>query len=152
MRINSKELFNFLIKKGVKIGREKKTIPSWIYEREEYKIGLLRGLIDTDGSIFLSSKKCILNFSGSNLSQNILTMFQKVLNRNVYVSGKNVNITSLKGIKRYMKLVGSSNLKNVIKFVEYLKSGKTLKSEDVPKFFNKYKKLKLPYKFRGEVS
>lgn len=152
IRINSKALFNFLLQIGVPWGKKKKEIPKWIGKRKEYIIGFVRGLIDTDGSIFLSSDKCVLNFSSKELANETSKLLGMILGRYIRVLGNNLNIFSLNAIKDYMKKVGSSNLKNIIKFREYLKYRKTVKSQEIKKYMKDYMNCKLPYKWGSRLA
>ena len=152
VRINSKALFNFLLHIGIPYGKKKKEVPRWIKEKEEYTIGFLRGLIDTDGSIFLSADKCVLNFSSSQLAYETSKLLSKILGKEIRVWGNNLNIFSFKVIRDFMKKIGSSNLKNIIKFVEYLKHKKTVKSQEVKKYIKHYVNYKLPYKWGSRLA
>jgi intein/homing endonuclease len=58
--IHSKKIVGYLLKIGLKSGdkiRNKSDIPSWIMKHPSFLSACLRGLIDTDGSIYRMSKK-----------------------------------------------------------------------------------------------
>ncbi|MDE1870605.1 MAG: hypothetical protein KGH71_06620, partial [Candidatus Micrarchaeota archaeon] len=63
-----------------------------------------------------------------------------------FISKNHVNVTSLWKIKKFMGLIGSSNLKNIIKFEEYNRNKISLKNYDAAKLFSKYENIRLPYK------
>ncbi len=57
---NGVKFTDYLIKLGLKIGNKVKQqvgVPSWIFTKEEYKRACLRGLMDTDGGIFIHRYK-----------------------------------------------------------------------------------------------
>lgn len=57
---NGKNLVNYLVGMGLKIGskvRQQAGIPGWVRECQEYKTACLRGLMDTDGGVFLHKYK-----------------------------------------------------------------------------------------------
>ena len=58
--VDKKEVITKLIKLGVKPGNKKKNnigIPSWIYTDIEYMKSFIRGIIDTDGSVYPKTLK-----------------------------------------------------------------------------------------------
>ena len=68
-------------------------------------------------------------------------------------SGVKINGTSLWKIKHYLRIVGTSNMKNVIKFLEYTKNKRTVLTIDLEKNLNTYvktyEKVRLPYFYKG---
>lgn len=150
VKVNSKELIDFLIDVGIlnKMGR--KQIPNWILNNFTFLKSLLRGLIDTDGSFYLSSRWCVLGFSSSEpkIRKLVISIFEKI-NIPVFVSGIKVNATSLWKIKKYLSEVGTSNLKNVIKFLEYTRNGRKVLTNDLKFYAQKYQNINLPYFYKG---
>jgi len=70
--IQKKEIVEQLIKNGLRAGNKVKNqvnVPFWIFEKKEYIIACLRGLFDTDGSIYLrnTQKTFGLNFKNGSL-------------------------------------------------------------------------------------
>lgn len=54
-KIGSKEVFEYLIEKGLFHGNKvdnKVTIPSWVFENNKFLVKTVQGLFDTDGSIY----------------------------------------------------------------------------------------------------
>lgn len=73
MSINSKEVLQSLIDKGLKPGDKKKNqvgVPQWIKRDKENRRGSIRGLIDTDGSIHIHkhNKRIRIAFKNASLS------------------------------------------------------------------------------------
>ena len=141
-RINSIKLFEFLKSIDMPIGDKGKYIPSWIFENDEWMKACVRGLIDSDGSLFLSSRHCILNFTS--YYPQLLSDFTKcmdLLGVKYYITPKrqDVNITALRDIKKIMETCGSSNPKHIIKFQEYINNKRTIRSKDLITELEKYK-------------
>lgn len=70
--INNKEKVKELIEKGLKSGNKVKNqvnVPEWVKKNENFKISCLRGLFDTDGSVYLrnTQKTFGLNFKNGSL-------------------------------------------------------------------------------------
>ena len=62
VRINSKSLYEFLASQQFVNEDGKKRVPSWVLRNEDYLKAFIRGLVDTDGSMYFSSRWCVLNF------------------------------------------------------------------------------------------
>lgn len=159
--IYSKNLCSFLnkefnLKYGDKI-RNRTIIPKRIFRDKKLSLACLRGLVDTDGSISrrgrYGSQFCIQ-----------FTSYSKPLLRQVYKIGREFGFFSFvddKGtgtnkwdnIVKYFKIVGSSNLKHIVRFYLRYKENKTIYRDESPKYFEKdfYKKLDLPFKLKGPV-
>lgn len=153
LRINSLELFYYLKDMGLSTGNEEKYIPRWILQEKSLIRSCIRGLFDTDGSIFLSSRWCVLNFTNS--SKMIFNEFRKNMKKigiPTIASRNHINATSLWKIKKFLKEIGSSNIKHVIKFLEYVNNKNTVRSdESILPLFSKYKNTKLPFYYKGPV-
>ncbi len=72
LRYFNKEIVKFLQTKGLHAGNKVKNqvgIPLWIKNNKDYSVSCLRGLIDTDGSIFVnkSNKSININFKSSSV-------------------------------------------------------------------------------------
>lgn len=143
LRANSKLLMDYMRIFNL----NKRKIPKIFSKDKNLLFAVLRGLFDTDGSIFMSSKWCVLDFTNNS---RLLKEFQRCMKSfgiPCFISSNHVNITSLWKIKRFMNLIGSSNMKNIIKFEEYYNNKVSLKNRDVVKLFSKYQNFQLPYKF-----
>ncbi|MBS3092670.1 hypothetical protein J4466_04600 [Candidatus Pacearchaeota archaeon] len=121
--ISSKELVNLFNSMGIKSGNKIKnqsTIPEWVFCNDLYLKACLRGLIDTDGSIFRMSNKdpnlIRINFTSYNITlmDDVRNAFIKlgfhpskvILNRNIYLSRQ-------EEIRKYLKEIGFSNSRHI---------------------------------------
>jgi hypothetical protein len=81
LKINSKEVVEELLELGLKTGNKvdnQVNTPHWVKDEEKYQKACLRGLIDTDGSIYTQStdKRTIIQFK--NRSQPLLRDFKEM--------------------------------------------------------------------------
>lgn len=77
---NNKELIERLIVFGLKRGNKIKNqigIPEWIKENEAYSKRCIKGLIDTDGSIYTCKREKQTYISFTNFSQTLLNDFKE---------------------------------------------------------------------------
>lgn len=119
----SKELVTFFENMGIRPGnkiKNKSTIPRWIYEKKEYLTSCLRGLIDTDGSIFRMSRrnKNLLRISFTNYNLTLLkdarNAFTKLeFNPSKIINNRHFFISRKEDIRKYLKEVGFSNSKHL---------------------------------------
>ena len=115
-------LIQILIQNGTQIGNKTKlqiNVPNWILINNNFSKWCLRGLIDTDGGIFqhiyrINNKQYSyfkLNFT--NTSQPLLQFAYNTLKQNgfhpKYSQNKRVWLYSELEVKRYIKIIGSSN-------------------------------------------
>ena len=127
--ISRSGLVKYLNSMGLLIGNKIKqglNIPSWINKNRSYKIACLRGLVDTDGCIFIHKYKVKGKYySYKKLS---FTSYSKPLRDSVCFIMKNfglnprlaanrdVRLDSKDDIKNYFKIVGSHNPKHLRKY------------------------------------
>lgn len=118
-------LVKFLTTIGMKIGNKVKQqvgVPSWIEQKIEYKIACLRGLMDTDGGVFIHKYKVnnkyysyrkicftnrsipLLRFVYNTLKE--LGFTAKILDK---VENKKVWLYNTHEVANYLKIVKSSN-------------------------------------------
>lgn len=151
LRINSKNLFNFIVSLSMPIGMNKKKIPNWIFKNKKLLAATIRGLFDTDGSVHLSPRWCILSFTSySNILRKQFQSSLKEFGIPAFVSQNHINATSLWKIKKFYETIGSSNLKHIIKFIEYILNKKVRRSKDVKFLYKNYNLINLPYHYKGE--
>jgi len=127
--VHSRKLIEFFVRFNLKAGNKIKnqiTIPKWIFENESYLRSCVRGLIDTDGSIFRMSKKDpnLLRINFKNFNQKLLrdtrAAFIKLSFHPSKIIGNNVfYISRKKGIVRYINEIGFSNMKHLKRFKEF---------------------------------
>lgn len=119
-------LENLGLKKGNKV-KQQVAIPGWIMRDLDYAKTCLRGLMDTDGSVFEEKHSCngevyiykVLTLT--NYSRPIIRQSQEILNRlgfryNIN-NDKRLNIRSQGQIERYFKEIGTHNPKHLRRFL-----------------------------------
>jgi len=118
--IGSAKLVRWLRDMGLRSNkvRDQVDIPAWIFERKEYIVSTIRGLIDTDGSVYKLRFGTQISFT--NYSVPLLGSFRRALVeiglQPSKISGKNVYITRRADLTRYAKIVGFSNKKHEERF------------------------------------
>ncbi|MBU1727182.1 MAG: hypothetical protein KJ880_06095 [Candidatus Omnitrophica bacterium] len=131
--VSSVNLVEFLVKKGLRVGskiRNNVDIPEWVFRKKIYMIGCLRGLVDTDGSVYLYKHRvngkdylnfsiCFTNHSGPLLASlfNLLLRlgFNPVKTSSRVYLHKNVDII------KYFDIIKPSNPKHSSKYKIYRK-------------------------------
>jgi len=141
----------FEIKYGHKI-KNKTIIPKQILNDERLSIACLRGLIDTDGYVGRrgrdGSQFCI-QFGSHNkyLLEQVYNLGKKL---NIFTFCDNVGCGTNKwgNIEKYFKIVGSSNLRHIIRFHLRKFENKTIYQNEVKDYYEQsfYKDLVLPFK------
>jgi hypothetical protein len=127
--VSSSNLVDFLLKQGLIFGNKVKNqvdIPKWIKEKMEYRLACLRGLMDTDGGLYLHKytsngkiynyfKLCFTNCSKPLL--NFVFTSLKRLNYKAYKKANCVVIYAIDEVRRYFEEIGSHNQKNLNKLL-----------------------------------
>lgn len=130
--ISSTSFIDFLKSKGLKMGNKVKQqvdVPGWIRADDDFSKYCLRGLIDTDGCVYLHKHKsgghdCLnigLNFS--NKSTPLLEFVYKTLkNSNFHpkIFANGVNLYREEEVCRYAKEIKFQNLHHEYKVKEFL--------------------------------
>lgn len=139
------KICNYLVSLGVPIGtKEELQIPSWIISNKECLRGFLRGLTDTDGSVFCGkdynytnkkhikirmsiasvSYKFIKEISESLIQLGIHNLIIKPYKQNNSRWG-NLNKIQIDGpnVKDYFRIIGSNNPKHITKLKIWRKFG-----------------------------
>lgn len=128
--ISRKKLVEFCNKKlGLHIGNKLKQgldIPKWIRKNPEFEKACVRGLIDTDGSIFnechnIKGKKYNykrLNFTSASpeLIKSVFEILEKIGLSPKIRNNRCVQIEDKKNIEKYFKIIGTSNLKHLNRY------------------------------------
>jgi len=105
LRLNKKSIVEALIHLGLKSGNKKfnqVSVPDWIKKNKKYIIACLRGLFDTDGSIFLIGDVIKTNFVNS--SYPLVSDFQEMCQK-IEVKTSNIH-TTIRKIKKGKKVIG----------------------------------------------
>lgn len=119
----SVEMVKFFGKMGLKAGskiKNQSTIPKWIWEKEEFLRNCLRGLIDTDGSIFKMSNQDprLLRMSFTNYNSTLLEDTRKAFISLGFFPSKIIKkkqffLSRKEDIRKYLKEVGFSNKRHL---------------------------------------
>ncbi len=129
---NGIKLVEFLLEMGLNTGdkvKQQVCVPYWIENSITYRKYCVRGLMDTDGCVYLHkhiTKGVEYNHCGicfSNRSRPLVRFVSNILNDNKIknsIQSNGVYIYSLKSMKRYFQIIGSSNPRNFLKFEKYL--------------------------------
>jgi len=113
-----KNLVRFLDSVGLPCGnkiRNRASIPSWIFEDERYLKACIRGLIDTDGSIYVLKPHYpnLLQICFKSKNPRLLADFKIALQKLGFhpsrISWDKVYLTRQSEIERYAKEIGFSN-------------------------------------------
>ena len=149
LRVFSKKLCNYFKSIGLQAGdkiRNQSKIPAEICENEKLFYACLRGLVDTDGFIGKDGKVLAIRFYNKNNalmqqlrdSEFIKELF-KIRNHDTEIGTR-----SQKSIDEFFRLVGSSNPRHIIRYLEGRKGNLLYKRKLLP-YYCKYSALQLPY-------
>lgn len=132
--VSSVNLVEFLVKLGLVIGNKVKQsvdIPAWIFRKQSWQAAFLRGIFDTDGSVYLDKHKIKgrlyknLGIAFSAHSQTLLTSIKFLLNSLGFSptdSHRNMILMRREGeIKRYFQEIETKNPKHRSRFEKFLK-------------------------------
>ena len=160
--ISSKTICSYLkdkfnIQYGDKI-RNQNCIPSRIMNDERLVLACLRGLLDTDGSVSRRGRKgsqfCIqfTNYNKTLLKQ-VIAIGQK-FGLFTFSDNTGAGTNRWDNIEKYFRLVGSSNLKHIVRFCLRKFENKTIYRNEVSDYFEEdlYKSLNLPFKLGAHSS
>lgn len=131
--ISGIELVEYLISQGLSHNKvaDQVGVPLWIAENIRYCKACLRGLIDTDGSVYIDRHKGVRNnyssvcLDFSNHSQPLLDfVFESLVLFDLRPQKYKFSIKLRKGIdvKKYFVIIGSSNPKHVKRFESFIKN------------------------------
>ena len=133
IRISRTNVVKFCMAFGLKVGnkvRQQVDMPKWIKDDLDYQRACVRGLVDTDGSVFLhtyrskgrwySYKK--IDFTNRSLPLLIsVSETLKRLNIKHRRSGSyKIRIEAQKDVKRFFKTIGSHNPKHLKKYASVI--------------------------------
>jgi hypothetical protein len=156
--ISSKRVCSFLrdtlgIEYGDKI-RNKTVIPKQIIENKNLTIACLRGLIDTDGSVSrrgINGSQFCIQFTNHNpfLLEQVIAI-GKELKIFSFSDKTGAGTNNWENIERYFRIVGSSNLKHIIRF-DLRSKGINVYRKEIEPYLKKglYSNLILPFKTKG---
>ncbi len=123
------ELVHYLNRLGLPIGnkvRQSLDIPFWIQKDPEFKIACLRGLVDTDGSIFTHTyavkgktyayKKLSFTSASPPLLATVCASFESLGLKPRIGSNKDVRLDSKADMERYFEVIGTNNPKHLRRY------------------------------------
>lgn len=127
--VSSVELVDFLISKGLPKGNKLRAeidVPQWIQSNKEYSQACIRGMFDTDGSIFQEVHKhanksysyprmAFVSYSPG-LRSTIVSLLRRMNVEARIRNERNVTIERFTDIKEYFRIVGSSNPKHLLHY------------------------------------
>jgi len=151
LEIRSKLVCDYFQKEfGFEIGdkiRNKTKIPEVIFEQEKLLLACLRGLVDTDGSVSKDGKVLSVRLSSHNsdLLNQVKACSQLKDIFTIISNPKEVGTRSIRNIKKYFGIVGSSNIRHIIRYCEYLK-GNLLRKPQTLDYYPIYQSTYLPFK------
>lgn len=134
LRYSGTKLVNFLISIGLKRGNKVKQqvdVPDWVQKSNPYKIACLKGLMDTDGCVVVSTHKVGLkryvyyNRCFANRSKPLLNFVADTLKEqglHPSVAGERIWLYNKAEIRAYFDIIGSNNAR-LLKFKETSPSG-----------------------------
>jgi intein/homing endonuclease len=127
--VYSRKVVDYLNNMGLKSGNKIKnenTIPRWIFKDIEFLKACLRGLIDTDGSVFRMSKKDpnLIRISFTNHNQTLLkdtrdAFIQLGFNPSRITHNNKIYLSRKQEIVKYINDIGFSNNKHIIRFQKF---------------------------------
>jgi len=150
--VYSKKLSEILIKQGFPKGKKNLAnlrIPSKFFKDVGILESCIRGLVDTDGSISAHPNvKIALNISScsKSLINSFLEAFKKI-NLNAGGYSKGINLYGKIKLEEYFKKVGSSNLRNILKYKTFKEKKYVPTSKEIETFLKKNESInmKLPW-------
>jgi intein/homing endonuclease len=122
VQANGIKLVNFLESKGFKSGNKitnQLIIPEWIKKEDNYLVACLRGLYDTDGSVYKITNQnsyqiCFTNYNLyllKDVRDSLLRLGVNCSN----ISKHDVYITKKSELRKFLKLIGFSNNRHLSK-------------------------------------
>lgn len=154
LEIRSKLLCDYLKGLGIKTGdkiRNQTKIPPIFLANKNLFFACLRGLVDTDGSISKDGKSFSIRFysEDSALLNQIKTM-NTSLKFFTFSNEREVGTRNKTRVINYFETVGSSNLRHIARFCEFIK-GNIIRKHEVLNYYHLYKDIKIPYKINGPM-
>ena len=132
--VSRSELVKFCAEKlGLKIGNKIKQqidIPIWIKRNRKFQVACVRGLVDTDGSIFTHTykvngkwyryKKLAFTSRSQPLILSVYRILRRIgLNPRLAQKGRDVRLDSIEDMKKYFNIINSHNPKHLKRYKNY---------------------------------
>lgn len=159
----SRELCSFLNREyGFAYGDKLKNntlIPGIILKAKSLSFACLRGLVDTDGSVSrrgTNGEQFSLSFFSGN--KNLIRQVKRISDPYTlftYVSKNEDEIGTNRAEKiiSYFRLIGSSNLRHIVRFYERMSNRINLYQREVVLYYQQpfYRDIKLPFRVKGPI-
>lgn len=122
--LGSTRLVRWLVSMGLVFNKVKAQvdIPKWIFTQKNFMKSAIRGLIDTDGSVY--KLKFGTQISFTNKSKPLLFSARRILKELDFhpsvVGEKNVYLTQRRDLIRFFKEIGFNNKKHKKRFLEFI--------------------------------
>lgn len=121
----STTIVDFIVEQGLPRGNKLKNglqIPQWILRNKKYRVACIRGLVDTDGCIFVHKHNvagktyqniglCFTSYSPELLGQVATILEEFSIIPHISGQGRNIYLYSESMVARYLKIFGSSNMR-----------------------------------------
>jgi intein/homing endonuclease len=121
--INGISIVDFLVSRGLPRGNKLKTglkIPEWVLSKREYRCAAIRGLIDTDGCIFIHTHTVAgktyrnIGLTFSSRSPELIFQVAEVFEEfgimpHISTRGTDIYLYRKEAVEQYLKIFGSSN-------------------------------------------
>jgi len=148
----SKAIARLLVRRGFPKGYKKINkvkIPNRLFKKKSLIRACIRGINDTDGSIYhQKNSKIILDIciKTKSLLDSTIRAFMEI-NFPINYTHNRIYLCGQKSISKFIEEIGSSNLRNIKKYERFLKTGKVPTSLETETFLRKEKtsEIKLPY-------
>lgn len=133
----------------LKFGDKKRNltvIPEEIFNDEKLVLHCLRGIVDTDGC--LGKSGCNFKLTVCSHNPALLKQLNQINDKYGFfnrIYGQKLETCSMEKAKKYMSIVGSSNLRHIVRFNEKLNNDKLLYRYEVLDYYERYKSIKLPF-------
>ncbi len=144
LKLYSKRVCKYLHNLGFPIGKKLKSnpkIPDYILVKPEFISACIRGLVDTDGSITPHPHSKImmhLSVVSDSLRDSAYNAFN-ILGIKVGKYKKGITLYGKEKLKGFFKIVGTSNLKNILKYKKFLETGEVPRSKEIEIFLREEK-------------
>jgi len=127
-------------------------LPTTLLANKQFKIGLLRGLMDTDGSLCKRGNRLALVYTSYNkYLLNLVETIGKEFDVFTHKNESQVGTDSWPKICKYFGLIGSSNFRHITCFLAKIKHNKLIYKIETEKFKNLREGLIVPYRALGLV-
>ncbi len=122
-------LESFGLKRGNKV-RQQVDLPDWIWRKDAYRVACLRGLIDTDGSVYrhryvVNGKTySYVKLCFASRSQPLLSSAKRLFESlqffpTIHCAGDSLYLHDTAAVRRYFSLVGTHHPRYLRRFKEY---------------------------------